>query len=80
MPPYCPLIATYLHRNLIGISSEPDRNLTEGQPRDDREKTERSPKEKRSDIVPLRLRKAKRNRALEAKTTVTTPRGYRRDT
>ena len=29
MPPICHLFATYLHRNLIGISSEPHWNLAE---------------------------------------------------
>ena len=67
LPLTCHLSPSEPDRDFIGTSSEPDRNLTEGQPRDDREMTERSPKEKRSDIVPLRLRRAKCYRALAAK-------------
>ena len=35
-PFVCHLLATYLHRNLIGISSEPHRNLIGTSPNDER--------------------------------------------
>ena len=44
MPPTCHLLATYLHRNLIGISSESHRNLIGTSPNDERIFKQLSPK------------------------------------
>ena len=47
----CPLVATYLHRDFIGTSSEPHRNLAEGILKEERSVIEplwrRTPKETR---------------------------------
>ena len=55
----CPLVATYLHRNLIGTSSEPHRNLAEG-----------ILKEERSVIEPLWRRTPKETRRKGGRKTV----------
>ena len=44
MPPICHLFATYLHRNLIGTSSESHRNLIGTSPSDERIFKQLSPK------------------------------------
>ena len=46
-PRLCRLIALYLHRNLIGTSSEPDRNLIGTSPKGYRRNTEATPKDHR---------------------------------
>ena len=69
-PRLCRLIALCLHRDFIGTSSEPHRNLAEGIPKEYRSNSEGSPKEKRSVIVPLRRRIPKDKHSINDRQTL----------